>query len=809
MILGDARVIAHPKTIGELLPNAHPCQRIENYYISPKKKEKPLPLIAAMDHFERPANPTHPLIQVPLVTTEQFDEGDVPGYLERRGWTEQDISGQTGCTKNLNERAAFMQVWLFFGLLKTIFGRISPCDYIRASESPGPFVTLSKLEENLQRVYASTGCLLVGQARQFSQALETAYSYLTLVVAYGPYKHSLDLICLSIAALGEGLQRFFKLIETPNWLMNPSRDFLTQRMLSDGWCPTETSRLLESSSIQILSFISDLDRPGPLKDHRQCRAARDPIVNAVQHIISGRTDPIQECVAYQTNNNTYQTKHEDNCSSCVDMIADQQELVDILEKRNSIPLIQLGANSQTNRKEISTTNKLHVIPATSKSKYVAISHVWSDGLGNHHQNSLPTCQIVKISNLVRYLYPDENVAFWIDTICVPIRPMEARRKAIMLLIRTYSDADSVLVLDSYIESRDPAALSNKEMWLRVMQCGWTRRLWTLQEGILAKKLYFRCKYSCLDINKLVEYARSTGDRLMTWDWDKLRGSFLHNGATTQDPAEKHSVAMRYLSATVAYRSTSRAEDETLCLAAITGLTPTQIGETYNENGHVNRMKKFWSLQPYLYTECLFWTGPRFEDFPWRWAPSTFLGQGGALFMGSNTGVVNCARLSCEGLCFKAPGMLVGSCTREFHERLKFFLNGQWYHGDSLLGRLPSQITRGCLAIILQEPISALDTPVSASIPILVMNITRTKDSTYFAHPVTTGRIQRASHQFIKVLTGFRIALESQQRPIRPRLELTKDTFGYYEDDLMRIELSGKYIALEAKELNDQQDWCIG
>ena len=169
-----------------------------------------------MDHFDRPANPKHSLIRISLVTTEEFDNGDVPGYLTRKGWTEEDISGQNGCTKSLNERAAFMQTWLFFGVLKTVFGRVSLAEYIRTSGSTSRFVTLSRLEENLQRDFTSKGHLPMHQAQQFSRILKTSYSYLALVIAHGPYNHSLDLICLSIAALGEHLQRTFRPISTPN-----------------------------------------------------------------------------------------------------------------------------------------------------------------------------------------------------------------------------------------------------------------------------------------------------------------------------------------------------------------------------------------------------------------------------------------------------------------------------------------------------------------------------------------------------------------------------------------------------------------
>ena len=776
-------------------------------------------LSRGMDHFDQPANPEHPLIQIPFVATERFDGGDFPGYLTRRGWTDEDISGHAGCAKSLHERSRFLQTWLFFGLLETVFSQISTSDYIQLNGSRGRFVTLSKLEDNLRRLWSTFTArrsISVYQAQdtadriqRISRALQTAHSYLALAMASGPYNHCLDVICLSIAALGEHVQRFTKLSPYSNWLGNPSKDFLSWRMLSDGWCPTEVSRLLEASSVQILSYISNLDRPGIFRDHSRCKASNNPTADAVQHTVAGVANPIQQCFAFRMDDSTYSTRHADGCEGCAHMIADPEGLVDILENQNSIPLVQCPTNSHSSREEKSTKINLQITSAAFVSKYVAISHVWSDGLGNPHDNSLPWCQILRISNLVRALYPGENVPFWIDTIGVPIKPKEARKKAIMLLTSTYSEANGVLVLDSYLHNLDSTSVTEKELWLRIMQCGWTRRLWTLQEGILAKALYFQCKSTSLDIHKLVQYAKKPGDQLIMWDWHKLRGAFLQDDLMQQDSEEKHAILLRYLSSAVAYRSTSHAEDETLCLAVITGLTPAQIGEIYNENGHTDRMKRFWSLQPHLFTECLFWSGPRIQDYPWRWAPSTFLGQGGALYMGSNNNFIRSAHLSSEGLRFKLPGMNLGTCTRAFDKRIKIFSEGQWFHVDSLLGHLPTHMVTGRLGVILQEPTTALRGPVFTTIPILVVNIIRIHENTHFAHPITIGRIEHASKPYIDILAHFQNSIKAQSRPIRPRLQLAEETFGYYEDEVIRIELCGKYHALEAKTFESQQDWCIG
>jgi hypothetical protein len=68
--------------------------------------------------------------------------------------------------------------------------------------------------------------------------------------------------------------------------------------------------------------------------------------------------------------------------------------------------------------------------------FVAISHVWSDGLGNQGRNALPKCQLRRIQTWVNGLYQNdaEPVPFWIDSLSIPEnkdeRSREAKTKAI-------------------------------------------------------------------------------------------------------------------------------------------------------------------------------------------------------------------------------------------------------------------------------------------------------------------------------------------------------------------------------------------
>lgn len=60
-----------------------------------------------------------------------------------------------------------------------------------------------------------------------------------------------------------------------------------------------------------------------------------------------------------------------------------------------------------------------VVRETREQPYVAISHVWSHGLGNAKENSLPWCQVLKLFDVVRR-YVNPSFGLWVDTLTVPI-----------------------------------------------------------------------------------------------------------------------------------------------------------------------------------------------------------------------------------------------------------------------------------------------------------------------------------------------------------------------------------------------------
>ncbi len=79
--------------------------------------------------------------------------------------------------------------------------------------------------------------------------------------------------------------------------------------------------------------------------------------------------------------------------------------------------------------------------------------------------------------------------FWIDTICVPLLPRKARKTALLNARHIFATATAVLVLDPCLYRH--AVGSATEALLRIKHSSWAKRLWTIQAGVLAKKLCFQ------------------------------------------------------------------------------------------------------------------------------------------------------------------------------------------------------------------------------------------------------------------------------------------------------------------------------
>jgi hypothetical protein len=186
------------------------------------------------------------------------------------------------------------------------------------------------------------------------------------------------------------------------------------------------------------------------------------------------------CMVDTIDETTYITKHTvEDCKCEHAGMEVGQDILKILEN-GAIPVLSINSSE-------SQQGTVKVDSSTTVAGYVAISHVWSDGLGNPHCNTLPLCQLLRIQESVNSLLPGsgQHIYFWIDTLCVPlIRTF--RNMAIQRMADVYRNASRVLVLDSSLLASTLNRASGTEILARIKCSTWSRRLWTFQEGILAR-----------------------------------------------------------------------------------------------------------------------------------------------------------------------------------------------------------------------------------------------------------------------------------------------------------------------------------
>lgn len=164
----------------------------------------------------------------------------------------------------------------------------------------------------------------------------------------------------------------------------------------------------------------------------------------------------------------------------------------------------------------SGTARLQVQQFKQGMKYIVVSHVWADGLGNPDGNGMVTCQIQWLTQLAGKLldFSHGPVFFWIDTLLIPVKVQHkaARQKAIRKMHEVYSKAYKTIVLDGdLMEHR--VGQDYIETAMRITICGWMQRLWTLQEGVMSRSIYFLFQNGLQDIEDLdINYPAARPNR---------------------------------------------------------------------------------------------------------------------------------------------------------------------------------------------------------------------------------------------------------------------------------------------------------
>ncbi|TLD32551.1 hypothetical protein E2P81_ATG05527 [Venturia nashicola] len=532
-------------------------------------------------------------IHIPYIGLDHLDEGDFLTFPDRKGWdvsswrwsTEEvgfDLNGRT-----IQEMSSFLQAWLFFGLLRAVLDiPISQTDFTRRDESDGrQLITTALLPKHLEDWKARYD--LFGKEEQ-ETIVQTTYEYVTEA-------QTVNNMLTYLLFYGKDIEDSDVLKQTlyANMLLTDALQGTQTRLLQDQDCnpPPQQDTFLREYMIAsgwCISTVEYMQENLPLQE--QAYAFSLGSIRALQDHIRAEDD-----------------------SDCLQLLVEGIELV--------------------------PRQAYEVYP------YFAVSHVWSDGLGNPQGNSLPRCQLLRIESMAKSIggntrvhqvskaysttaYKHGTVAFWFDTLCIPVQPryQHLRDFSIQKMQEIYLAAGGVLVLDPdlwRLSSRAPKV----EVMSRVMTSGWRSRLWTFQEGMLANELLIPGENSCFTLNSEEDLllgprnrTQSIMERLLVgtlwWKYCYL----IWNIATKSDIVREPFSATRVLLKAVAHRRTTRPGDEAICIATFLGLDPTTLLGAAQEK----RMPILMNLLKAIPAHILFTWGPRLESPGLRWAPRTFL-----------------------------------------------------------------------------------------------------------------------------------------------------------------------------------------
>ncbi|KIX01547.1 uncharacterized protein Z518_09273 [Rhinocladiella mackenziei CBS 650.93] len=566
-----------------------------------------------------------PQVQIPFLCQYEYDSDcEFSDYPSRAGFDKDRFLRLDFSERSPAETAAFLQTWLYFGLLSRVLRiPISMEDFVNRDHRSPTVTTRTSLPLYLERWSKRAKPKLVDQ---MEADIEEARSYVHCMLKAGESCPLPQEVVLSIMILGPTLssaidlkiERFPPKNHTTidDWGISP---LVKDRLLRQGWCINDIQRLCSTISVPTALFASSIPR-------------REVIPNE-QH---GSCLP-HACVARNIDEATYKTQHVDPNCPCSPVMAPLDQVKDVLQN-GDIPVIIIkpGADSSTLELEASSDRK---------ARYVAISHVWADGLGCT-ENSLPQCQLLRLHSLCEELSSgstrvfssfknllrksEQPLGLWIDTLCVP-REKLFRRLAIARMSATYARANKVAILDSELLSFSKG-LPEREILLRMVGSGWMRRVWTMQEGALGSKdLHIKLVDGVVRFSDAIEALRKSAktrslatslvDRDATIffeEFDQLRKA--HSKSHWQDGERVPAIAasLRILND----RSTTKEGDAYICLAGMMALE-SDIIRDLDAAPVEERTRKLLANVRLWPKAIIFSPGVKLQEEGYRWACTSF------------------------------------------------------------------------------------------------------------------------------------------------------------------------------------------
>ncbi len=580
-----------------------------------------------------------------------YEGDDFLAYPQALGWDTEWLTSWTWDKKgkSLQELHAFLQAWLFFGLIKHTTGMSIPCsDFIYTHQDGKEYITTAPLLDYAEKWKLRDYAAIKDSGKQDILRKTTPYLQRANSVVLQLWQRfavrqpaevshqasglSSELL-LSLQLIGAALTRArTHVYYDSSWHIKEKASFyyhwgnsklMQSHMLKLGWCKSIAAAFM-SKKLDVQCFAASLEPLKVKKDHTQC---------------SERT-----CLGNQVSETGYEVKHTTRDCQCQFVGPNIDSLVSILREYQR-PLILLP----TRVDDLGEKGSLEVVAFQPGMHYLAFSHVWKDGLGNPLQNTLPMCQILRLAGLVRVVHtarknteggmssntvagnptdPNERILVWIDTFCIPVESKykKVRNLAIGSMRHVYQEADTMLVMDDDLRQiplentsfrRTP--IDRMMLLFRFLLCGWSSRLWTFEEGMLAKDVYFLLRDGVIRAKDL--YYRSSIDLHMLQDIASESVSLLHETVYGQSYTKgDQELTLGHIIRGLKNRQTSRSIDETICISHMLATDTDRLLQAKPES----RMQTFLDSLQKMPPGLLFMGEPRLTDKGYRWAPTSFL-----------------------------------------------------------------------------------------------------------------------------------------------------------------------------------------
>ncbi|KAF3390837.1 hypothetical protein DPV78_010905 [Talaromyces pinophilus] len=596
-----------------------------------------------MDHIPNLQRPVHEHIRVPYLFGEEYvyEHGGKAFYSfpERHGWDLSDIIQrnfrQNGVEDPLRA-ASFLQAWLFFGLMSEVLKtNVLTGDFIQEIDDQ-KFITTKSLQKYIDNWQDEINSLSDTAKEErllcIIQLFKEADTYFKVATQSPPGEAPSPLppevqLSLSIlhATLFHATMHIFRKEEDPSPLNNNEFvigfpvEFIETLLQDQGWCPSDIELLkmggLGSTSNLELYYAYLLGKRGIIRDHSHCKSS-----------FVGRFT----CMALNVSESDYEPAHVPGCQRDCDAIEVDQNWLEEVVQGGRLPLISISIDD-------SGAAYLETQSSDYEASYVAISHVYADGLGNPRKCALPTCQLTRLQSRVNNLNLGRRVAglesanlhFWMDTLCIPVRDdlYHVRKMAIRSMAKIYTRAQIILVLNAELEYHSCHA-SSEEVLMRTSTTGWFRRLWTLQEGVLANKIYFQFRDGAINIESQVPPYEGNGNRFSVHR--RLIAQAIKPYARIRAfRAMSKEQRIREIYALAQWRTTSRDADEPYCLATLLLTDQTALYKITATKNLQKRREEFIMGQGLFPEKALFFMEPRIgtREPPIGWALRKYFYRG--------------------------------------------------------------------------------------------------------------------------------------------------------------------------------------